>query len=71
MEKFDFAGDGYYKGHGMKFGASLDLVFAWDCHDYNIPQYCDKRIKMQHLRTHGTHQVGLRKPKVDVYSSLF
>jgi hypothetical protein len=67
MELLQFAGDGYYKGHGMKFGASLDLVFAWDCHDHKIPIYCDKRIKMQHLRTHGQHQIGQHNPRAFLY----
>ena len=67
MELLQFAGDGFYRGHGMEFGASLDLVFCWDCHDNGIPIYCDKRIKMQHLRTHGEHQVGKRNPRAFLY----
>jgi hypothetical protein len=54
------------EGIHMK-GASLDLVFAWDCHWGNIPIYCDKRIKMQHLRAHGTHRIGERPSRAYLY----
>lgn len=60
VEKIEFWGDGLFTGKGMKFGASLDFVFCWNCHENNIPIFVDKRIDMQHLRTSGFHQVGKR-----------
>lgn len=64
IEMFPFATDSIFKGKGMQFGASLDFVFCWYCHEYGIPIYVDKRIFMQHLRTHGTHQAGNRKKEI-------
>lgn len=62
IEKIEFAGDGIFKGHGMSFGASLDFVFCWNCHELGIPVWVDRKIDLQHLRTSGEHQVGKRKP---------
>ncbi|UVF62440.1 glycosyltransferase [Nitrososphaeria virus YSH_922147] len=59
-----FAADGVFKGKDMKFGASLDFVFCWFCHEMGIPIFVDKRIDMQHLRTSGIHQAGERKKEV-------
>jgi hypothetical protein len=64
LEKYQFAADGIFKGKDMKFGASLDFVFCWWCHENQIPIFLDKRIDMQHLRASGTHQVGIRKPQI-------
>lgn len=64
VEMFPFATDSIFKGKGMQFGASLDFVFCWYCHEYGIPIYVDQRIFMKHLRTHGTHQAGERKKEV-------
>jgi len=60
IEKIEFWGDGIFRDKGMKFGASLDFVFCWNCHELGIPIFADKRIDMQHLRTSGRHQVGER-----------
>ena len=54
IRQIQFSGDGEYRGQDRKHGASLDLVFGYDCKDLNIPIFVDKRIKMQHLRLHGT-----------------
>ena len=59
-----FATDSIFKGKGMQFGASLDFVFCWYCHEYNVPIYVDQRIFMHHLRTHGTPQAGERKKEI-------
>ena len=64
VEMFPFATDSIFKGKGMQFGASLDFVFCWYCHEYGIPIYVDKRIFMHHLRTHGKHQAGERKKEI-------
>jgi hypothetical protein len=64
VEMFPFATDSIFKGKGMQFGASLDFVFCWYCHEYNVPIYVDKRIFMHHLRTHGKHQAGERKKEI-------
>jgi hypothetical protein len=64
IEQIEFAGDGIFKGKGMEFGASLDFVFCWNCHERNIPIFVDKRIDMQHLRISGRHQVGERYPQI-------
>lgn len=64
IEKYEFAGDAIFKGKGMQFGASLDFVFCWWCHENNVPIWVDQKIDMQHLRLSGTHQVGERSPKV-------
>ena len=64
VEMFPFATDSIFKGKGMQFGASLDFVFCWYCHEYNVPIYVDKRIFMHHLRTHGKHQAGERKREI-------
>lgn len=70
IKDIEFAGDGIFRGKNMKFGASLDFVFCWDCHIRNIPVFVDKRIDMKHLRTSGTHQVGLRKPEIWLNNEL-
>jgi hypothetical protein len=36
VERYEFAGDGIFKGKGMQFGASLDFVFCWWCHENQI-----------------------------------
>lgn len=64
VERYEFAGDGIFKGKGMQFGASLDFVFCWWCHENQIDIYCDKRIFMQHLRTSGSSQCGYTSPKM-------
>ena len=64
LQDIEFAGDGIFRGKGMKFGASLDFVFCWECHVRNIPVFTDKRIDLHHLRTSGSHQVGIRKPEI-------
>lgn len=64
IEKIEFAGDGVFKGKGMEFGASLDFVFCWNCHENNIPVYVDKRIDMKHLRISGSHRVGEISPQI-------
>ena len=64
VEMFPFATDSIFKGKGMQFGASLDFVFCWYCHEYNVPIYVDKRIFMHHLRNHGKHQAGERKKEI-------
>lgn len=64
IERYEFAGDGVFKGKGMEFGASLDFVFCWWCHENNVPIFVDKRIDMFHMRTSGRHQVGERSPKI-------
>lgn len=64
IEMFPFATDIIFKGKGMQFGASLDFVFCWNCHEYGIPVYVDQRIMMHHLRNHGTHQAGERKREI-------
>jgi hypothetical protein len=64
VEQIEFGGDGIFKGKGMMFGASLDFVFCWNCHEKNIHIFVDKRIDMHHMRTSGTHQVGIRKPEI-------
>ena len=64
IEKYEFAGDAIFKGKGMEFGASLDFVFCWFCHENNIPIFVDKRISMQHLRNHGKMRIGESSPKL-------
>lgn len=64
VERIEFAGDGIFKDKGMKFGASLDFVFCWNCHVMGIDVFVDKRIDMKHLRTSGEHQVGKRKCEI-------
>ena len=63
-EGFNFASDGVFRGTGIENGASLDLVFAWYCLEKGIPQYCDQRIHMHHLRNHGRMKVGEREREV-------
>ena len=65
VELLPFATDSIFRGKGMQFGASLDFVFCWYCHEYGIPIYVDKRIDMLHLRNRGRHKVGERKPVID------
>jgi len=74
IELFPFNTDSVFKGTGVNFGASLDFVFCWYCHEHrwvengedkmSIPIYVDQRIDMQHLRISGTHQAGERKKEV-------
>lgn len=64
IEKYQFAGDAIFKGKGMEFGASLDFVFCWWCHENNAPIFVDRKIDMQHLRISGTSQVGSRNPRI-------
>ena len=64
VKMFPFATDSIFKGKGMQFGASLDFVFCWHCHEYGVPIVVDQRIFMKHLRTHGTHQAGERKKEI-------
>src|SRR3990167_3802081 len=64
VKMFPFATDSIFKGKGMQFGASLDFVFCWHCHEYGVPIVVDQRIFMHHLRTHGTHQAGERKKEI-------
>ena len=61
VEMIPFAGDGVFKGLNMHFGASLDFVFCWMCHEQGVPIYVDKMIDMQHLRTSGKFNVGIRQ----------
>ena len=60
-----FAADGLFKGKEMHFGASLDFVFCWFCHEKGIPIYADKRIDMQHLRLSGRMQLGEKEKRVE------
>ena len=60
-----FAADGLYKGKDMHFGASLDFVFCWFCHEHGIPIYADKRIDMYHLRTSGRMQLGEKEKRTE------
>ena len=62
---FNFASDGIFRGTGVEHGASLDLVFAWFCQENHIPQFCDQRINMHHLRHHGMSHVGERAREVE------
>lgn len=64
IERYEFAGDGIFKGKGMSFGASLDFVFCWWAHENQVPVWVDTKIDMQHLRTSGTHRVGEKSPRV-------
>lgn len=64
IERIEFAGDGVFRGKGMEFGASLDFVFCWKCHELGIPVKVDKKIDMQHLRTSGRHRVGEISPQI-------
>lgn len=64
IEKYQFAGDAIFKGKGMEFGASLDFVFCWWCHENQVPVFVDKRIDMFHMRLSGMSQVGSRNPRV-------
>jgi len=66
VEQIQFAGDGAYGKYTRDEGASLDLVFAYDCKDLNIPMFVDRRIKMHHLRLHGTFNVGKIKPTTEI-----
>ena len=70
VEKIYFAGDGIFKERGMQFGASLDFVFCWHCHEKNIPIFVDKRIDMQHLRASGISKVGERHSEIWLNGSL-
>ena len=54
VKQIQFSGDGLWRGTNRDKGASLDLVLGYDCRDLNIPIFVDRRIKMQHLRLHGT-----------------
>ena len=67
VEKYEFAGDGIFKGKGMTFGASLDFVFCWWCHENQVPIWADSKIYMQHLRTSGTHRVGEKSRRVFIW----
>ncbi len=74
VELFPFHSDGIFRGTGVSFGASLDFVFCWYCHEHrwtekgvekmSIPIYVDQRIDMQHLRKSGKSQAEERKPEV-------
>lgn len=75
VELFPFNSDGIFRGTGVSFGASLDFVFCWYCHDYewtdkkgehhkSIPIFVDQRIDMQHLRISGESQAGNREKEV-------
>ena len=70
VKMFPFATDSIFKGKGMQFGASLDFVFCWYCHEYNIPVCVDKRIFMHHLRGQGKHQAGERKKEIYLNENL-
>jgi len=73
MQQYYFAADGYIRWPddpaSIKRGASLDLVFAYDCQENDIPQYCDKRIKMKHLRSHGTIRIGEKHTAAELYKN--
>ena len=75
VELFPFHSDGVFRGTGESFGASLDFVFCWYCHEYewmdkeginhkSIPIFIDQRIDMQHLRISGEIQSGTREKEV-------
>ncbi len=64
VERFTFDTDSIYKGNGPASGASLDLVFCYNCQDKAYPIYVDQRIDMKHLRTSGTSQVGIREKEI-------
>lgn len=74
VELFPFNSDGVFRGTGVSFGASLDFVFCWYCHEHewtekgvkkmSIPIYVDQRIDMQHMRTSGKSQAGDRQKEV-------
>jgi len=64
VEQFTFDTDSVYKNNGPAAGASLDLVFCYNCKENDIPIYIDQRIDMKHLRTSGTSQVGIREKEV-------
>lgn len=63
VEKFPFDADRIYQGLDGSRGASLDLVFCWNCQENAIPVWVDKRIDMKHLRSSGKNLVG-KKEKV-------
>lgn len=74
VELFPFHSDGIFRGTGIEFGASLDFVFCYYCHDHewvdkgeskkSIPIYVDQRIDMQHLRISGQSQAGERQKEI-------
>ena len=64
VEMFPFNSDGVFRGTGVEFGASLDFVFCWYCHEAGVPIYVDQRIDMQHLRISGEIQSGTREKEV-------
>jgi hypothetical protein len=64
VEKFNFDADRIYQGLDGSRGASLDLVFCWNCQENDIPVWADKRIDMKHLRKSGTKYVGIKPSEV-------
>jgi len=58
IQRTEFPCDGIFRLKGEAFGASVDFVFCWWCHENNIPIYTDKRIDMQHLRAMGRIKHG-------------
>lgn len=64
VKMFPFNSDGIFRGTGVAFGASLDFVFCWNCHEAGVPVCVDQRIDMQHLRISGESQAGNREKEV-------
>ena len=62
-----FAADKVFQGQPPHRGASLDFVFCWYCKENNIPVIVDTTIDMKHLRKSGTHRVGSKHPKIELW----
>ena len=62
-----FAADKVFHGEPPHRGASLDFVFCWHCKENEIGVIVDTGIKMKHLRTSGTHRVGKKGPKIELW----
>lgn len=69
VKKFVFKADAIFKGMGMEFGASLDLVFCWDCFEAGIPIWVDTKIDLHHLRSMGSMMIGQTAPKITLMDS--
>lgn len=63
VEQITFDADKVWEGQPDK-GASLDIVFCWNCMERNILVMVDKTIDMLHLRTAGGLNVGTLPKKL-------
>lgn len=64
VEQTEFKCDRIYQGLPANRGASVDLVFCWECKENRIPIHVDQMIDMVHLRTKGGIMLGDKTKEV-------